>query len=204
VSIPAANQSAKLLALSELADTLLCGEESASLAFELLARRRRRLGDGPEMIAALTRIAQDEREHEALLRKLKRELPAVESRVEVARAESQFFRSLGCHDAGGHFTRIAALDSAVCVLLSTLRKAQPQLFCPALQRVHSDEARHVAVAATYAKRLTPRVQRIEQVAATRHGLADVLTHRAACFESLCIDPDRLLTRLREPPRFLCH
>jgi hypothetical protein len=193
---------AKRVALAELVQILLCGEESAALAFDVLARNRRRQGDAIELTAALTRIAADEREHERMLLALARTLPTMNNSAQLEAAANQFFRGLDCRDVGEHFTRIAALDSAVCLLLATFRKAQPALFGSALQRILPDEARHVAVANNYARRLTTPHVREEQAAATRHGLGELLSARAHCFEALQIDPDRLLARLRQLPRFL--
>jgi hypothetical protein len=137
-----------------------------------------------------------------MLLALQRTLPTPPDCAQLAAASNQFFRGLAGRDAGEHFTRIAALDSAVCLLLARFRKAQPALFGSAFQRILHDEARHVAVASRYARRLVASKVRVEQAAATRQGLAALLHARAHCFEDLQIDPDRLLLRLRQPPRCL--
>jgi hypothetical protein len=192
----------QLESLAELVQILLCGEASAALAFEVLARQRRRQGDAPELIDALQRIADDEHEHEQLLLALQRRLPRPSDSVAITMAGTSFFRSLATRDAGEHFTRIAALDSAVCIILSSMRMSQPLLYAGALQRIHCDEARHVATAVGYARRLSTTARRTEQAAATRHGLTELLRPRAHCLEALQVDPDRLLHRLRQPPRSL--
>jgi hypothetical protein len=200
--ILAVKRNAQRVALAELVQILLCGEESAALAFDVLARQRRRQGDAIELTGALLRIADDEREHERMLLALQRSLPRPEDGAQLAAVGTQYFRGLACRDAGEHFTRIAALDSAVCLLLAAFRKAQPALFGSAFQRILQDEARHVAIASSCARRLAAPQVRVEQAAATRQGLTELLRTRAHCFEALQIDPDRLLARLRQPPRFL--
>jgi hypothetical protein len=202
VELSTVDHGAELRGMAELVQILLCGEESAALAFDILARQRRRQGDALELTAALTRIADDEREHGRLLLALQRTLPTPADSAQSSTTATQFFRDLACRDAGEHFTRIAALDSAVCLLLASFRKAQPALFGSAFQRILHDEARHVAVASCYARRLASPKVRVEQAATTRQGLTELLYARAHCFEDLQIDPDRLLKRLRQPPRFL--
>ena len=189
-------------ALARLLRLLLHGEQSAALAFEVLGRRRLRQGDAPALLSALQHIAAEERQHVLLLSGLARELPAIEFDSPVTTATECFFRGLASRDAGVHFTRIAALDSAVCILFATLRKSQPALFHPVLQRIARDEARHVALAARFARRLCAQPSQRNAAAETRAGLADLLRHCADDLETLQIAPGRLLTRLREPPRFL--
>lgn len=189
--------------LAQLLQLLLCGEESAALAFAILARRGRHRGDGEALTGALARIASDERHHTQQLLALQRTLPVPAWDAGHSAAARRFFRSLGTRDVGDHLTRIAALDSAVCLLLATLRTAQPELFNGCLALILADEARHVAVAGGYARRHTPAGRRREQAAATRHGLAGLLEANAACLDSLQMNPDYLLRRLRQPPRFLC-
>ena len=203
-AVPARPYDERECALAELVQVLLIGEESAALAFGVLARQRRRHGDALELTSALTRIAAEESAHERLLLAFQSELPRAPTDRQFDREGKQFFRNLASRDAGEHFTRIATLDSAVCLLMASLRKSQPALFAPALQRIYRDEAQHVAVACQYAKRLCVRSRRMELAADTRRGLTALLQQRADCFEILQIDPDRLFDRLRQPPRFLCH
>src|SRR6202008_2418142 len=124
------------------------------------------------------RIAADEHAHAALLRQLQMHLPtpAVDRCFDLA--TERFFLGLASPDAGLHFTRIAALDSAVCLLLMTLRRAQPQLFVPALRRILADEARHVNVTSGYAHRLATRLRRSNAAAEVRAGMASLLEQRA--------------------------
>jgi hypothetical protein len=198
----AGRRAARLKSLAVLVQVLLCGEESAALAFDVLARRRRRQGDALELIQALSRIADDERQHRRWLLDVQCTLPCINNDSPLIAAGSQFFVGLACRDAGEHFTRIAALDSAVCWLLAALGKSQPLLFYRAFRRILQDEARHVAISSAYAKRLAAPGKRMEQAAITRHALTAMLAKHSQCFDTLEIDPDRLLMRLRQPPRFL--
>lgn len=194
---------ARRRALAQLVQLLRCGEESAAFAFDILARRRRRRGDSEALYGALASIADDERKHEQLLSAWQRTLPTPARDLAGNAVAVQFFRDLATPDAGDHLTRIAALDSAVCVLLASLRRAQPGLFGGCLSQILADEAGHVAVASGYARRHAPARRRQEQAAATRDGLVRLLATSADCLEALQMNPDRLLLRLRRPPRFLC-
>jgi hypothetical protein len=191
-------------ALSELFKILLCGEESAGLAFDVLGRRRQRRGDSQELTAALARIAADEREHGALLRQTLAHLPAPRVDHPFELLTRDFFLGLASPDAGVHFTRIAALDSAVCLLLAALRRSMPRLFGAALHRILTDEARHVAVTNGYARRLELPGRRFDTAVETRARLVSLLERRAGCLETLQMNPGALLKRLRQPPRFLCR
>jgi hypothetical protein len=194
---------ARRRALAQLIQLLKCGEESAALAFDILARRRRHRGDNHALCGALASIADDERKHEQLLSAWQRTLPAPVWDPAGNAVAVRFFRDLGTCDAGDHLTRIAALDSAVCVLLRSLRKAQPGLFGACLSQILADEAGHVALASGYARRHSPARRRQEQAAATRDGLVRLLATSADCLEALQMNPEQLLPRLRRPPRFLC-
>jgi hypothetical protein len=189
-------------AFSELLHILWNGEESAALAFAVLGRRRQRVGDREALTSALTRIAAEEREHESLLRESLSWLPAPQPDDSFSLATKRFFRGLASNDAGVHFTRIAALDSAVCLLLATLRRSQPQLFGRALGRILADEGRHVAVAGDYSRWLLTPARRTETADETRAALTRLLLQRADCLETLRMDPDALFIRLRQPPRCL--
>jgi hypothetical protein len=188
--------------LARLLQVLLEGEHSAALAFEVLGRRRQSVGDEQRLLLAIKRIGAEEREHEALLRALQRSLP--HAPLDEARqvAIRQFLRGLASRDAGIHFARIAALDSAVCLLLRSLRRAQPTLHAATLARIARDEAGHVALAAHYAQRLCEPRARIVAAEDTRAGLALLLEPSAGDFDRLGIAPAVLLRQLRTPPRFL--
>jgi hypothetical protein len=190
------------LALAALLPLLLAGEESAEAAFEVLSRRRCRGSDRHALGGALRAIAAEERVHQQRLLALQSALPAVPDDPALRSRATAFFAGLASRNVGIHLTRIAALDSAVCLLLGALRRAQPALHAGVLAGIGHDEARHVAVTLAPARALSSRSVRLEAAVHTRVGLAALLGERAASLDQLGIDPDRLLRRVAEPPGFL--
>src|ERR1700758_3564795 len=185
-------------ALSELLQVFACGEESAALAFA-------RLGASPLEDAARrapARVAEEELIHEGLLRGLRGALPAPAPDRELRRALLRFYHDIAQADIGLHLASIAALDSAVCVILATLLEpggtlTQEPEVAMVLRRIHRDEAGHVRLSRRLA---TERAQRnaIGAVAENaRLGLVDVLARRGAAFESLSIDAGRLFARIAQ-------
>ena len=128
-------------ALSELLQVFACGEESAALAFA-------RLGDSPIKAAArhaLARVAEDELVHERLLRGLRGALPAPAPDGEQRRALLRFYHCIAQADIGLHLASIAALDSAVCLILAALLEtdralAQEPTVNAIFRHIHRDEA----------------------------------------------------------------
>jgi hypothetical protein len=192
-------------ALAELLPVLLCGEESAALAMDHLAGS----GDAQdEMSAALARIALDELEHQALLQRVRAALPTPHDDPGLHAAMRRFFMRLASRDPATHCARIAAVDSAVCLLLGELRRrhgpiaSEPRLDA-IVARIHRDEARHVAVTSRYAAELR-RAHGADDADAVeaRHGLTRLLERRAVAMDDLGVDPDRLFKRLHAIPRVL--
>ena len=191
-------------ALAELLPVLICGEESASLAFS-------RLSYAPNLSSAhneLERIEREECVHARLLFRVRLALPKARTDTALSRAAKLFFMRMSEREVGRHFARIAALDSGVCVLLGALRRrrtptaAEPTL-SPLFARIHRDEARHVLVARSYARTFSESQQAHNIAQDTRQQLVELLTHRAAALEQLlCIDADKLFARLRNPSRGL--
>ena len=191
-------------ALAELLPILLCGEESAALAFARLSNdgefsRRAR--------AELEQIGNDEQHHERQLRSLRQALPPVPDDDEVRRAARGFFARVRGRDLGEHFARIAALDSGVCVLLGALRGRGLPLDADAnvhamLSQIHGDEARHVMVSRRYARLLLDKRHAYAVGLDMRERLAALMALRGAALEALGVDADRLLKRLRRVPRML--
>jgi hypothetical protein len=190
-------------ALASLLPLLLAGEESAALAFRVLDRRRRRLGDTGHLLGALARLGADEQRHERLLRSWQCELPQVPPDPALQLRASLFFRSLASRDAGLHFARIAAIDSAVCQLLGALRRALPPTTLGPLWQIACDEARHVVIARDYALALTGRSARLAAAVEARDGLTHLLAQRGDSLDALGLDVDALLQKLAGPPRCLC-
>jgi len=184
-------------ALAELLQVLSCGEESAALAFDHLgnSRHERPLG------SALAGIAADEREHQALLAGLGASLPQPRQDPSLEATMRRFFMRLADRDVLVHFVRIVAIDSAVCHILGALRcrgkpLASDDWVGSILERIHHDEARHVAIASRCAAPLLKSARGREIAADAREQLTHVLRLRADSLDSLSVDPDRLFSRLR--------
>jgi hypothetical protein len=186
--------------LSELLQVFACGEESAALAFA-------HLGGSPlEHVArhGLARIAEEELIHERLLRGLRAVLPAPAPDRELRRILLRFYHGVAQTDIGLHLASIAALDSAVCLILATLLEpgstlTQEPEVAIVLRRIHRDEAGHVRLSRRLASELAQR-NAIDAVAENvRLGLVDVLARRGAAFESLSIDAGRLFARIARVP-----
>jgi len=187
-------------ALSELLQVFACGEESAALAFAYL-------GGSPLEDAArrgLARVAEEELIHERLLRGLRAALPAPVPDRELRRALLRFYHGVAQTDIGLHLASIAALDSAVCVILATLLQpggtlTQEPEVAMALRRIHRDEAGHVRLSRRLATELVHRDAIAAVAENARLALVDVLARRGAEFESLSIDAGRLFARIARVP-----
>lgn len=189
-------------AFGELLRILACGEESAALAFDRLAEN-----EATATRLALSRIAVDERRHECLLRQLRRATPEPMPDPMLRLALARFFHGLSTGTAGVHFANIAALDSAVCVILGALlAKARPLAREPRaaaiLRRIRADEAGHVRLARAMAHALGPPAATRDAAWRTRDALVSLLTRRAAAFDALEVDPVALFARLRRLPEGL--
>ena len=190
-------------ALSELLQVFACGEESASLAFA-------RLGDSPLEDAArraFARVAGEELIHERLLRGLRGALPAPAPDRELRRALLRFYHRIVQVDIGLHLASIAALDSAVCLILAALLDpgrvlAQEPVASAIFRRIHRDEAGHVRLS----RRIAVELVQGDMIAAVaenaRLGLVGILARRGAAFDSLGIDGERLFARIGRVPNGL--
>jgi hypothetical protein len=187
-------------ALSELLQVFACGEESAFLAFA-------RLGRSPLEAAArcgLARISGEELIHERILRSLRGALPAPARDRELQHALLRFYHGIAHVEIGLHLASIAALDSAVCVILSTLLEprcvlAQEPSVARVFRRIHRDEAGHIRLSRRIAGELARRDVIGAVAESTRRGLVGVLARRGAAFERLGVDAARLFQRLRRVP-----
>ena len=191
-------------ALAELLPVLLCGEESAALAFDQIASS----GDlQREMRAALARIALDELEHQTLLQRIRAALPPPHDDPGLSAGMRRFFMRLASRDPATHCARIAAVDAGVCLLLRALRSgcgpvATEPTLSSVVARIHRDEARHVAVTSRQAAQLAGARLVRDDVVEVRHRLTRLLERRATSLESLGVDPDRLFRSLQAIPRAL--
>lgn len=188
-------------AVTELLQVLCCGEESAVFAFERLSRHAV-LHEAAAACAA--RIAREEAWHDQLLGGLRLALPAPRPDEALLDRLKGFYRALGTRDTFVHLTRICALDSGVCIVLSALRNegrpvGRNSTLDAILGRIQRDEVGHVRDSGRIARELGPRRAGAEQVARTREGLADVIFQRADALETLEVDPDALRRILLRVP-----
>jgi hypothetical protein len=130
-------------------------------------------------------------------------LPPVADQAALLRAARKFHINLGSGGHDLHLARIAALDSAVCTILSRLlRKGAPlsddQHIYNILSRIRRDESRHVALSRSLA-RASANMGRARDVgAAAREALAKIMMQVGDAFEVLGVDPaslDKDLSRL---------
>ena len=191
-------------ALSELVPLLLCGEESAVLSF---ARYANSVPLGASGRRDFQGIRADETVHARCLQRLRASLPTPSSDARRRASLRRFYARLSDLDFGDHLARIAALDSAVCLILGALRQPRGPIAKDAavrrlFERIHEDEARHVTIARRYAVSLGKPQDLYHVAADTRDQLAAMLSERAGAFESLGICADRLFHRVRTIPRNL--
>lgn len=187
-------------ALAVLLPLLGCGEEAAAMAFDALAESALL----PETGDRLATIAAEERVHDALLRDLQTALPVAAGTGALIRSARRFHIRLEAGGPMAHLARIAALDSAVCTVLSRLTcdrgvvALDPRIH-RLLRRIHKDEARHVAVSRTLVLHEAVTVGLRDVAAAAREQLANTLGLAGHAFEALGVDPAVLDRRIRILP-----
>ena len=187
-------------ALAEVLQVFSCGEESAALAFRDLADARADI----ETRTALSFIATEELAHEGLLRGLRSGLPAPVPDRELRRALFRYYHGLAQDDPGRHLGGIAALDSAVCAIVTALLRpgaplADEPRVAAAFGRIRREEAGHVRLSRRLARELANRDPLGAVAERTRLGLVEVLALRGGAFDVLGADPDRLFAGLRRVP-----
>lgn len=188
---------ANAAALAELLRILGCGEESAALAFEHLGNS----WHDSSIRSALAGIAADERQHQLLIAGLTEALPPPRQDPSLEATMRRFFMRLAARDVLVHLVRIVAIDSAVCHILGALRGrgmplASDVRVSAILERIHRDEARHVAIASRCAAALLKSARGREIAADARQQLTQLLRLRADSLDTLSVDPDRLFLQLR--------
>ena len=184
--------------LARLLSLLGCSEEAAYLSFEHLQRLH------PAAHDALGAIAQDERQHDALLRGLLARLPDPGPVTPALAAMRGVHTGLDRSDPRLQCAAIVALDSALCLLLSQmLRRGSAVAMCAplrnSLSRIRDDEARHVAVTRAIALSEGRRRQLRDVAAQLRADLASALALAADDLELLGFDPDRMLAAIGRLP-----
>ncbi len=156
---------------------------------------------------ALRAIAAEERAHDLIIRQLEAALPTPAGGQAILNAARRFHVRLASGGVAAHLARIAALDSAVCTVLSgLLRHGRPLAGDPvvraALRRIHRDEARHVQVSRTLAMAVGITRPITDAAVEAREALANVLALASDAFEALAVDPAALDRTVRRLPNGL--
>jgi hypothetical protein len=187
----------QVTALGRLLPSLLCGEESA---FQVFCREGDRISSQRlgESQALACRIATEKFEHERLLRALLGCCPVPNDLSSILLHTRRFFRRMASKDIALHFARIAALDSGVCIILSTLVKpvSHAAVLAEIFNRIRRDEARHVRFSRQHSCRLGADRSLLDSVAIrVRTDLVALLDPLANSFEDLGVDADCLFRRV---------
>lgn len=187
-------------ALAALIPLLGCGEEAAAMAFDGLADRNADAANS----AALRTIGFEERIHDALLRQLAEALPVPPDQKRMKDQARKFHLNLGRGGQSLHLVKIAALDSAVCLILSRLiRQNAPAASDPSVRRmlgrIRNDEAGHVRLSRSLALAAGPTLAQRDAAAGAREALANILMLGANAFEDLAVDPAMLFRDVRSLP-----
>ncbi|RUN76970.1 hypothetical protein EJC47_07730 [Sphingomonas sp. TF3] len=191
-------------ALAVLLPILGCGEEAAGLAFYDLAD-----GEDPEAGNVLRRVAAEEQVHDGLIQALAAGLPAPPDQTRLRAMSRRFHLELGRGDSAIRLARIAALDSAVCLLLSRLLRPGTPLagdaaLAPVLRRIARDEARHVQITRELViSRMSETSLKIVGTM-VRERLGALLVEASDAFEALSFDPHWLQTDVARLPAALYH
>jgi hypothetical protein len=190
-------------AFCELLPLLLCGEESAVLAF---ARHAQLEQWGARAQQDFARVEIDEARHTYWLQRLRASLPAPRMDSRLRRGVKHFFLRQSSSNPGIHLGHIAALDSAVCLILGRLRRtnacASDARVAHIFEHIHRDEARHVAIARHYARELCSAQDLFACATETREQLTSLMSEGAEALDTLEVCPDTLFRQLRRPPRRL--
>ncbi len=193
----------ELAALGRFVPSLLCGEESAVLIF---AHESKRLGRQARkaMQATLHGLAGEEERHEIMLRAISDWLPDSGDRAETRDRARRFFFSFASSDPALRLAHIAEIDSCVSITLSAMGKesrvARSEVFLRVVDRIRTDEARHVKVCRRHLDEIgIPKAQRQEATEKVRLRFVDLMSPVAAAFDDIGLDPDRLFRRIRREP-----
>jgi hypothetical protein len=187
----------QVVALGQLLPSLLCGEESA---FHVFWREGHQVSNIQisQSQALANQIALEELEHERLLQELRGCCPVPNDVASTLLRARRFFIRMASRDPTVHFARVAALDSATCIVLSAL--VEPLSRATALieifNRIRSDEARHVRFSRRHSYELGADTSLLANTAARiRNELVAFLYPLGNSFEALGLDPDHLFRRV---------
>lgn len=196
-------------ALANLLPLLICGEESATFVFNDLATA---LQDklSPALISELCNITHDEMRHANYLEVLRNSLPAPTDRQATART-LVFLTKLRSPRPEYQLARLAALDSAVCMILSAvLRRSTPIGNSSEVRRllrcIQLDEAHHVRITRECMNALgVSETQSTKERAFVLHAFERLLRSANAELECLHVNLNTLASRwqtmsgsMREP------
>jgi hypothetical protein len=194
--------SKSLGALGRIMPMLACGEESAIHVFY---REGDRLGKMHESVQKsqllLYRIAKEEELHDILLKRVRAQLPEPDDLVVIQQKAKSFYYHIASLDPALHFFRVSELDSAVCIIMSSLLEQTCELSCsPYLQRlmerIRRDESAHVLAARRHVSELgLATATRLDDAEMTRTNLVKMLEHVADAFEELGTDPRLVYQRI---------
>ena len=190
-------------AVATLLPLLGCGEEAASFAFDDIADHFTKAHER----YALHGIALEERVHDDIIQELIATMPVRPDVSEMLKSAKHFHVKLGRGTPAERLARIAALDAAVCLILSRLTRARAPITTDSfitshLIRIRNDEARHVSVSRALAIAVLPRAELDDLGAAIRWAFADVLMLGAGALETLGVDPWALARDIRALPNGL--
>ncbi len=199
ISVLSNNQ---VTALGRLLPTLLCGEESAFQVFSREGRRISNVQAGHSRFLA-NRIAADELEHERLIQELRSYCSVPNDVGGTLLRTRRFFLRVASRDPALHFARVAALDSAVCVVLPAVVKplARATALVKMFGRVRSDEARHARFSRQHSCELGAEMSLLANTAVrVRSELVALLAPLGRSFEDLGVDADNLFHRINSQRR----
>lgn len=191
--------------LSRVVPTMMCGEESATHVFH---REAKRLEDARATAAStslMAKIAGEEAEHERLLSQLRSCLPEPEDVDVLRRRAKYFFIRVASRETAIHFSRIAGLDSGVCITLNCMLHPSAALAkSPKAHRIWSriwkDEASHVRASRQHVLDLgLDSAQLFEEGKQVRKKYADLIVlPLGKDFEDIGVDTDKLYRRIVGP------
>ena len=187
----------QVIALGRLLPSLLCGEESS---FHVFWREGHR---GSNVLithseALANQIALEELVHERLLQDLRECCPVPNDITSTLVRTRRFFLRMASRDPAIHFARVAGLDSAVCIILSSLLKplSRATALIEIFDRIRSDEARHVKFSRRHSYELGADTYLLANTAARiRSELVAFLYPLGSAFEDLGLDAEHLFRRI---------
>ena len=191
----------ELNALARLLPNLLCGEESAVMIFDSISHRTHDAGYA-EISKSLRQIADEEAAHEALLDRLASLLPEPPDYVSLRMNARRFFVGLERPSISERLAQIAELDAGVCLVLGALinssRLPRSNVLLSIMNKIRTDEAKHVKICRSAITRLGTSNQDICNIALViRRRFVDLLVPVRNSFEDIGVDSSNLLLRIEK-------